>query len=218
MSILLLTKSVTCATIDLSPSEGLDFDVTYQYAIERKWYFLSIQQDRSELFRLPVTKEHRRYWGDSWYRAGVIVTNDRGEFLLVEELRARINGAWYDVQDMWNVPSGSCREDERIIDAAIREAREELGRGVKLIGLCAIKQGHHNDDPAVTFIFAAELTGETYDFNHKEIKSQRYFSESAIYDLNNQGKLRSADLVLQTVQNYQRGLIVPLELFNHYER
>ena len=170
--------------------------------------------DRSELFRLEVTKVHRKRWGDSWYRAGVVVTNDKGEFLLVEELRTRRNGVWYDSQDMWNIPAGSCREDEQFVDAAVREAHEELGRGVKLEGICAIKHGKHNDDPCLLVVFAAELTNEVFEFDHQEIKSQHWFSERKIYDLHRQGKLRSPDLVLQTIINYKRGHIKPLEIIN----
>lgn len=172
--------------------------------------------DRSELFRLNCTKAHRKRWGDSWFRAGVIVVNDQNEFLLVEELRARINGVWHDVEDMWNIPSGSCEEDEQFIDAAVREAQEELGRGVKLKGICAIKHGKHNDDPCLLIVFVAELTGEVFDFDHKEIKSQRYFSESAIRKLDAQKKLRSRELVLQAVRNYKAGLVVPLTILNEY--
>ncbi len=171
-------------------------------------------KDRSELFRLPFTKQHRKRWGDSWYRAGVVVTNDKGEFLLVEDLRCRINGVWCTVEDRWNIPSGSCEEDEQFVDAAVREAHEELGRGVELKGICAIKHGKHNDDPCLLIIFVAELTDEHFEFDHREIKSQRWFSEDAIYDLNRQGKLRSADLVLQVVRNYRSGLIIPLEILN----
>lgn len=174
----------------------------------------SILADRSELFRLNSTKTHRSSWGDSWYRAGVLVTNAQGEFLLVEELRARIDGIWYDVEDMWNIPSGSCREDERFIDAAVREAREELGRGVKLTGICALKHGKHHDDPCLLIVFVAELTSETYDFDHKEIKSQHWFSEEAIHKLHRQKKLRSTDLVFQAIGNYQKGLIMPLAILN----
>lgn len=177
---------------------------------------LSIIADRSELFRLNLTKIHRQHWGDSWYRAGVIITNDRGEFLLVEELRARINGVWYDVEDMWNIPSGSCREDEQFVDAAVREAHEELGRGVKLKGICALKHGKHNDDPCLLIVFVAELTDTVFTFDHKEIKSQRWFSSDAIYELNRQHRLRSADLVLQAVENYHKGLIMPLAILNEH--
>lgn len=176
-----------------------------------------IIRDRSTLFRLEVAKEHRRKWGDSWYRAGVIVVNDNGEFLLVEETRRRVNGVWCDVRDTWNLPAGSCEEDERFIDAAVREAHEELGRGVKLKGICALKHGQHNDDPCLLIVFLAELTNEIYAFDHQEIRSQRWFSRAAIYELARQDKLRSADLVLQSIGNCQKGLIMPLEILNEYQ-
>lgn len=173
--------------------------------------------NRSELFRLRVTKIHRKRWGDSWYRAGVVVVNDQGEFLLVEELRTRRNGVWYDSQDMWNIPSGSCKEDEQFITAALREAREELGCGVKLKGICAIKHGKHNDDPCLLIVFLAELTDETCEFDHKEIKSQRWFSEHDIRRLEREDKLRSPDLVLQVLKNCKSGIILPLEILNEYK-
>lgn len=131
-------------------------------------------------------------------------------------MRTRIDGVWHDVEDMWNIPSGSCKEDEQFLDAAIREAREELGRGVVLKGICAIKHGKHNDDPCLLIVFVAELTGEIFEFDHKEIKSQRWFTDDAIRELKHQNKLRSADLVLQAVDNYQKGLIVPLSILNEH--
>lgn len=174
----------------------------------------SIIADRSEFFRQRIAKIHRTRWGDSWYRAGVLIVNDKEELLLVEELRTRRNGVWYDSHDMWNIASGSCKEDEQFIDAAIREAREELGRGVRLKGICAIKHGKHNDDPCLLIVFLAELTDEVFDFDHKEIKSQRLFSQEDIYELLRQDKLRSPDLVLQALINYRQGLIMPLDILN----
>lgn len=115
---------------------------------------------------------------------------------------------------MWNIPSGSCREDEQFIDAAIREVHEELGRGVKLMGICALKHGKHNDDPCLLMVFIAELTDETFEFDHREIKSQRWFSDDTIHELHRQQKLRSSGLVLQAVGNYQKGLILPLAILN----
>lgn len=175
-----------------------------------------IAGERSELFRLKVTDLHRKRWGDSWHRVGVIVTNAAGEFLLVEDLRCRINGVWQTVEDHWNIPSGSCEEDERLLDAALREAHEELGWGVVLKGICAIKHGSHHDDPSLLVVFVAELTDEVFEVDPKEIKSQRSFSARAIQKLAEQNRLRSPDLVLQAVRNYQAGLIVPLEILNEY--
>ncbi len=177
----------------------------------------TIITERSELFRLATTKLHRAHWGDSWYRAGIAVVNEKGEFLLVEELRTRRNGVWYDSADMWNIASGSCKEDETFLAAAHREAHEELGRGIKLKGICDIKHGKHNDDPCLLITFLAELTDEIFEFDHKEIKSQRWFPKAEIYQLAKQDKLRSPDLVLRVVKNYQRGVILPLEVLNEYE-
>lgn len=174
----------------------------------------SILADRSEFFRQKLAQVHRERWGDSWYRAGVLVVNDQGELLLVEELRTRRNGIWYDSHGMWNLASGSCQEDEQFVDAAMREAREELGRGVRLKGICAIKHGKHNDDPCLLIMFLAELTDEVFDFDHQEIKSQRWFSQADIDALYHQDKLRSPDLVLQAISNYRQGIIMPLEILN----
>lgn len=176
-----------------------------------------IISDRSELFRLEVTKTHRAKWGDSWYRAGVVVVDEEGRFLLVEERRRCINGVWHDVEGIWNIASGSCEEDETFIAAAHREAHEELGRGVKLKGILAIKHGKHNDDPCLLIVFLADLTDETLEFDHKEIKSQRRFSENEIYQLASQDKLRSKDLMFQVVENYNKGFILPLEIINEYQ-
>lgn len=173
---------------------------------------LEISKERSALFGLRTTQAHRERWGDSWYRAGTIVVDSDGKFLLVEERRALINGVWRDVEDMWNLPCGSCNPGEHLTDAAIRETLEELGQLVLLKGICLIKQGKHADDPALTFIFAAVSVSKALGFDTKEIKSQRAFSAEEIHQLNRKGRLRSPNLVMSALENYQAGLIVSLEL------
>lgn len=174
-----------------------------------------IRQNRNELFNLEVTEEHRNRWGDSWHRAGVLIVDEPGKFVLVDELNVLVDGKWiHNAKDRWNIPSGSCLKGESLINAAIREAREESAYDVELTGICLIKHGRHEDDPSLLVVFLAKIVskGDPKLVDHAEIRACRAFSEEEIYDLARQGKLRSPNLVLGAIENYKNGLVAPLEL------
>lgn len=60
--------------------------------------------------------------------AGIFIENENNEILLTK--RARNPG-----KDLWSIPGGFVIPDEDIIDAAVREAKEELGVTIKPIKL-----------------------------------------------------------------------------------
>lgn len=157
-------------------------------------------------------QEHLNRWGASWFRAGVVITNGAGKYLCVEEKRAKINGVYRDVRDIWNLPSGcaECNEDLRM--AAVRETNEETGYDVHLNGICQMIQCFDQYNPYILIVFTAEVMGHRGDFDHNEIGSCRWFSKAEILQFEAEHKLRSPDFILGAIENYECGLIIPLEI------
>ena len=57
--------------------------------------------------------------------AGVVVEKD-SKYLLVQEKKELVYG-------LWNLPAGKVDEGETVEEAAVREAKEEVGYKVRLI-------------------------------------------------------------------------------------
>lgn len=173
-----------------------------------------IQQDRSELFRLEVTKAHIERWGESWFRSGIVAVNDAGKYLCVEEKRAKVKGVYQNVSDIWNLPSGCLQPEESFLDGACREGREETGYHFQLTGICQIIHSVDPLNPYVMVVFSAKAVGLSGDFDHREIGSHLWLSKTELLELHGQGKLRSPDFILGVIDNYEHGLILPLSLLH----
>lgn len=171
-----------------------------------------INSDRSELFRLKTTDAHIQRWGASWFRAGILAVNDSGEYLCVEEKRAKINGVYQDVSDIWNLPSGCSERHEDIVATACREGKEETGYTFQPSGICQIIHSSDPLNPYIMIVFVAQAIGGEHDFDHSEIKAHRWLSREQISILNNQNKLRSPGFILGAISNYESGLIMPLDI------
>jgi 8-oxo-dGTP pyrophosphatase MutT (NUDIX family) len=77
--------------------------------------------------------------GDETDRAGVLVVRDRHIALIEREHLGR---------RYWVIPGGSVERGEAVEDAALREAREELGVGVTL-GRLLIRIDHREHDGSI---------------------------------------------------------------------
>src|SRR5437870_12385905 len=58
--------------------------------------------------------------------AGVVLRDEQGRYLLVQEKKAHVYG-------LWNWPAGHVDEGEELTQAAIRETKEEVGLEVKIL-------------------------------------------------------------------------------------
>ena len=76
----------------------------------------------------------------------------------------------------WNLPGGKVAPDELLLDAAVREAHEETGCGVRIGGLCGL---YHfvgrSGKPTLRFLFLAQsVEGDPHPNDH-EILDVRWF-------------------------------------------
>ena len=88
--------------------------------------------------------------------AAVVIVEDAGHFLLIEEAKPSCRGTWF-------LPGGQAAPGETVLDAAVREAREESGLDVALAGLMYVDhlveregEGFFN---RLRFVFVAQATG-----------------------------------------------------------
>jgi colanic acid biosynthesis protein WcaH len=86
-----------------------------------------------------------------------VLTNDRGQYLLVRRINAPMKGDWW-------VPGGRVLKGESLEGAFARKMREELGIPVTILGPIGYFEVQHEDDPRgegdpvhqVSIVFAAE--------------------------------------------------------------
>ncbi|MDB5185050.1 MAG: 8-oxo-dGDP phosphatase [Candidatus Saccharibacteria bacterium] len=108
--------------------------------------------------------------------AGAILTNERGEYLLVQEYQPKARG-------MWNIPGGWQDEGETIKQTAIRETLEETGLQIAIA----------DDEPFFTAenqfrgrkynAFLGEVTGGSLQPPLGEIMAIKWLSFAAIEEL-----------------------------------
>lgn len=104
--------------------------------------------------------------------AANLIEND-GEYLLVQEGKEA-------VRNEWNLPAGGVDPDERIQDAAVREAREETGLEVELENLIGVFVDESDISDATVLIFVFHASTENPDPKvpeNDEIKDVGFFPQ-----------------------------------------
>lgn len=173
----------------------------------------AINADRDVIMSTPLLQTHIDRWGWSFVRAGVVVRDQFGRYLCIEDIRCRIGGVYQTVYDVWNLPAGSAKTPlESFLQTAVREVKEETGYSVKLTGLAYIKRKLDAKSPHIMPVYTAEVVGDDtpQDFDHKEIHSLRWMTCEEIMDLKLKGKLRSPDFILEAVRRCETGEPLPL--------
>ena len=135
--------------------------------------------------------------------ATVVEQNER--YLMVEEQDALSGGL------VFNQPAGHLDPGERLVEAALRETREETGWEVRLTGVVGISLATAPN--GITYYrtsFAAEpirvLENSALD---PDIDAVHWMTYEEI--LANSARMRSP-LVLPTIEQYRKGHCYPLEL------
>ncbi|HKK55447.1 NUDIX hydrolase [Marinobacter sp.] len=133
----------------------------------------------------------------------VVVEDDRGRFLMVEE---HSNG-----QIVFNQPAGHVEENERIIDAARREALEETGWEVRpdhFLGLYTYT-APANGVTYYRFCFTATALSRARERLDEDIIAAHWLTLAELKA--RQQQLRSP-LVLQCIEDYRNGRRFPLDI------
>lgn len=136
-----------------------------------------------------------------------------GKYLLVQEGHAFARG-------MWNHPAGLLDLHERFEDGARREAREETGYNVELLGVLAVEnlqKMEHRDNltpprQVVKIVFAAKTVGDAgTSADEGEIMDMRWFTMEEITRMRDEKKLRDMS-VPALIERWEAGELLPLSL------
>ncbi len=140
----------------------------------------SADHDLSKEEDLQETKEILQRWIDTleqplyaYVVAGVVIEKD-GKYLLVQEKQPKAYG-------LWNLPAGKVDVGESLEEAAIREAREEVGYDVEIdtqLGLF-----HRTPREAIKHAFSSRIIGGDLHFSKEELLDARWFSFDEIMSM-----------------------------------
>ena len=95
-----------------------------------------------------------------------------GEYLLVQEGKESVRGKW-------NLPAGGVDKDEKIQEAAIREAEEETGLEVKLEKFIGVFVDESDRSDATVLVFVFHSRPENFSLERpegEEILDVKFFS------------------------------------------
>lgn len=128
-----------------------------------------------------------------------------GTYLLVREGKPSARGRF-------SLPAGKPEVGETLMEAAVREAKEETGLDVAIDHIVGLFHCPRNDEGfgVVNFVFASEVTGGeivTSDA-HPEV---RYFTRDEVADLARRRLLRGSHIEL-AIDDFARGQRLPLEI------
>lgn len=123
--------------------------------------------------------------------AGVVLFQD-DKFLLVQEKQPR-------AYKLWNWPAGKVDRGESFVQAAIREAKEEVGLDVEIISELGMWQTTPTD--AVTHAFVAKIIGGELKYSEDEMLDARWLTIEEMREMKDQMRgawvLEAAGLYLQ---------------------
>ncbi len=83
----------------------------------------------------------------------------------------------------WNMPAGKLEENETLVDAAIRETKEETNLDVQISGLIAIQESITEMGQLIIFYFKGEYIAGEVSFNQEEISDVKWMTEEEIKDM-----------------------------------
>lgn len=176
-----------------------------------------ISQSGKALMQTEEFKAHINRWGFNFLRSGVLTVRVKDgirEYLCTEETRMKVGSDYQDVYDIWNLPSGSCKNTaESRQDAGVREVLEETGYQVKITGFLFTTSKADANFPYTMNIYIAEPIGDApvQDFDRREVRSIRWMTAEQIEQLGQQKKLRSPHFMLGAVRRYEKGLALSLD-------
>jgi len=123
--------------------------------------------------------------------AGVIIKQDN-KYLLIQEKKLKVYG-------LWNFPAGHVDIGESIEEAAIREAKEEVGYNVELVKKICVD--HNSANEPVKHVFEAKITSGDLKFPEDEILDAKWFSFEEIKNMKD--KLRNSEWIIGTINIFE---------------
>ena len=132
----------------------------------------------------------------------IIVTvcvKNEDKILMVQEAQLK-------AYKLWNFPAGNLDENEKIFEAAKREAKEETGYDVELLSLLSIQ--NFPKDNLIRVIFNASIISGNINYDTNEILDVKWISIEEIESMTEQ--LRGPDSILDIINDLKKNKEYPL--------
>jgi ADP-ribose pyrophosphatase YjhB (NUDIX family) len=115
---------------------------------------------------------------------------------------------------LWNFPLGRLENNEKILNAAIREVEEETGYKISISGLLGIYNFISiNSEQAIFFCYVGQVTNGILKYDNNEIINVKWLSFDEINELSDD-KLRTHTLIRKVISDLKSKSILPLDIIN----
>jgi 8-oxo-dGTP diphosphatase len=135
------------------------------------------------------------------------VVQDKNRILMVQE------GQGLE-KELWNFPSGKLENNEKILNAAIREVEEETGYKISISGLLGVYNFISiNNDHVIFFCYVGQVDTGILKYDNNEIINVEWLSLDEITELSDD-KLRTHTLIRKVISDLKNKPILPLDIIN----
>ncbi len=109
---------------------------------------------------------------------GVVLLDYQERIYLIKETDKNKIG-----KNRWNLPGGSVDGDEGLVEAALRETKEETGYDCEIVSLLGCYMGKKNGKSWIYIVFHGELIKKVNKVVDKDIKAGRWFKKNEFLHL-----------------------------------
>jgi ADP-ribose pyrophosphatase YjhB (NUDIX family) len=131
-----------------------------------------------------------------------VAIEDNGKLLMVQEKKEKVYGKW-------NFPAGHLDENEKIIDGARRETKEETGYDVEIIGVLPIVNPVNSEIIRITYL--GKIVGGELSFDKEELLDVKWFSFEELLSMNKE-ELRSYEVNINILNSIIKKEIYSIEI------
>jgi len=143
--------------------------------------------------------------------SAVFIEDKQGRLLLLQQSAERKG-------HRWGPPAGGMKPHEDPITTALRETREEIDVGIKLInlvGIYTVDKG--NNATGIGFVFRGKITSGKITPKRGEITDFKFFSSQEIERLIKSNMLYKPEYNLISIRDYLAGQSFPLEVISRLD-
>lgn len=110
---------------------------------------------------------------------GIVITDSQERIYLIKEKDKNLIG-----KNRWNIPGGSVEKNETLIDAAVRETKEETGYDIKINSLLGCYLCEKNSVSWIYIVFSGKLTSQKCRRTDPDVKKGKWFEKKTFLHLN----------------------------------